>query len=68
AQKYVAPEDIASVVYPLINHTPAGITVKYAFSDTFTGDQFVNMNYDNLTGLTWLLSVQPDFMLTCSVT
>lgn len=40
-QKYVAPEDIARVVYPLINHTPTGITVKYAFSDTFTGDQFV---------------------------
>ena len=40
-QKYVAPEDIARVVYPLINHTPAGITVKYAFSDTFTGHQFV---------------------------
>ncbi|EQM54183.1 short-chain dehydrogenase [Lactiplantibacillus plantarum EGD-AQ4] len=40
-QKYVAPEDIARVVLPLLTAAPAGVTVKYAFSDTFTGDQFV---------------------------
>ncbi|RRK10211.1 short-chain dehydrogenase [Lactiplantibacillus garii] len=41
AQKYVAPIDIANVVYPLITATPAGTSVHYAFSDTFTGNDFV---------------------------
>lgn len=56
AQKYVAPEDIASVVYPLINNTPDVITVKYAFSDTFTGNQFVADLRDvlNMPDLQWV--------------
>lgn len=41
SQKYVAPRDIAAVVFPLLNHVPAGITVKYAFSDTFSGEQLI---------------------------
>ncbi|WP_125768493.1 SDR family oxidoreductase [Lapidilactobacillus wuchangensis] len=40
-QKYVAPSDIAAIIVPLLLQTPTGITVKYAFSDTFTGEQFI---------------------------
>lgn len=40
-QKYVAPSDIANVVTPLITKTPTGTSVHYAFSDTFTGCDFI---------------------------
>lgn len=55
-QKYVAPSDIADVVFPLINQTPTGITVNYAFSDTFTGEDFLNSLQDalKLPDLKWI--------------
>lgn len=40
-QKWVAPADIAAVVLPLLLKTPAGVTVKYAVSDTFSMADFI---------------------------
>lgn len=55
-QKWVAPADIAAVVYPLIAHTPAGITVHYAYSDTFSGADFVTALQQalNMPDLHWV--------------
>ncbi len=40
-RKYVAPQDIAAVVLPLILAVPKGVTVRYVVSDTFTIDEFI---------------------------
>lgn len=41
-QKYVAPNDIAAVVLPLILDTPKGVTVRFAVSDTFSMKEFIH--------------------------
>lgn len=38
--RYVAPEDIAKIIVPLLENTPGGHTVHYAISDTFTLNDF----------------------------
>lgn len=55
-QAYVAPVDIADVVLPLLTATPAGISVHYAFSDTFTGQDFLQALRPalNLPDLKWV--------------
>lgn len=40
-QHWVAPADIAAVVLPLIEAVPTGVSVHYAYSDTFSGNQFL---------------------------
>lgn len=38
-RKYVSPADIADVVYGVLSATPAGKTIRYVVSDTFTGSE-----------------------------
>ena len=41
-RKMVAPRDIADVVYQMLTDCPAGHTIRYVVSDTFTGAQMLN--------------------------
>lgn len=41
-QKYVAPNDIAEVILPLIIDTPKGLTVRFVVSDTFSMREFID--------------------------
>lgn len=41
-RQYVSPTDIATVVTNTIRHFPAGKTIHYVTSDTFTGQELVN--------------------------
>jgi uncharacterized protein YbjT (DUF2867 family) len=41
-RKMVAPSDIADVVYHVITNCPAGKTIRYVVSDTFTGAQMID--------------------------
>lgn len=41
-RKMVSPSDIADVVYEVITNCPAGKTIRYVVSDTFTGTQMVD--------------------------
>lgn len=41
-RKYVAPADIADVVYAVLSATPAGKTIRYVVSDSFTGTELTD--------------------------
>ncbi|WP_125711067.1 NAD(P)H-binding protein [Lacticaseibacillus porcinae] len=41
-RKMVAPSDIADVVYDVITNCPAGKTIRYVVSDTFTGTDMID--------------------------
>ncbi|GAA3602660.1 SDR family oxidoreductase [Secundilactobacillus similis] len=40
-RKYVSPVDIAAAVFDVLTNVPAGKTIRYVVSDTFTGDEMI---------------------------
>lgn len=40
-RKYVSPVDIATAVFDVLTNVPAGKTIRYVVSDTFTGDEMI---------------------------